>query len=123
MCNGTNRMVSGWQAGGPVYDIPKGRKDGRRSKIEDTFDLPSPFFNSSELAGTFGQHGFSIQEMVALSGKSPHIMTNHISLGRPINWFKLAQARLIGSRLELIMDCVRSGNLFLWRGSTRFLNK
>lgn len=55
-------------AGGPVYDIPKGRKDGRRSKIEDTFDLPSPFFNSSELAGTFGQHGFSIQEMVALSG-------------------------------------------------------
>ncbi|KAJ1417283.1 Secretory peroxidase [Sesbania bispinosa] len=27
-------------AGGPVYDIPKGRKDGTRSKIEDTFNLP-----------------------------------------------------------------------------------
>ncbi|KAL0297686.1 UNVERIFIED_CONTAM: Peroxidase 47 [Sesamum radiatum] len=25
--------------GGPVYDIPKGRKDGRRSKIEDTICL------------------------------------------------------------------------------------
>ncbi|XP_052195234.1 peroxidase 47 [Diospyros lotus] len=55
-------------AGGPVYDIPKGRKDGRRSKIEDTFNLPSPFLNSSELVRMFGQHGFTAQEMVALSG-------------------------------------------------------
>lgn len=55
-------------AGGPVYDIPKGRKDGRRSKIEDTRNLPPPFFNSSQLIGMFGQHGFSAQEMVALSG-------------------------------------------------------
>ncbi|XAR60449.1 Peroxidase [Bertholletia excelsa] len=55
-------------AGGPVYDIAKGRKDGRRSKIEDTINLPSPFLNSSELVRMFGQHGFSAQEMVALSG-------------------------------------------------------
>ncbi|XP_014512220.1 peroxidase 47 [Vigna radiata var. radiata] len=55
-------------AGGPVYDIPKGRKDGRRSKIEDTINLPFPTFNASELIRSFGQRGFSAQEMVALSG-------------------------------------------------------
>nr|KYP74592.1 Peroxidase 47 [Cajanus cajan] len=54
--------------GGPVYDIPKGRKDGRRSKIEDTINLPFPTFNASELIRSFGQRGFSAQEMVALSG-------------------------------------------------------
>ncbi|XVE86414.1 hypothetical protein DITRI_Ditri18aG0032600 [Diplodiscus trichospermus] len=55
-------------AGGPVYDIPKGRKDGKRSKIEDTINLPFPSFNTSELIKAFGQRGFSAQEMVALSG-------------------------------------------------------
>ncbi|PIN20022.1 Peroxidase [Handroanthus impetiginosus] len=55
-------------SGGPVYDIPKGRKDGRRSKIEDTINLPSPTLNSSELIRMFGQRGFTAQEMVALSG-------------------------------------------------------
>ncbi|XP_004241187.1 peroxidase 47 [Solanum lycopersicum] len=55
-------------AGGPVYDIPKGRKDGTRSRIEDTINLPPPTLNSSELIRLFGQHGFTAQEMVALSG-------------------------------------------------------
>ncbi|KAL4374379.1 hypothetical protein AHAS_Ahas05G0175900 [Arachis hypogaea] len=55
-------------AGGPVYDIPKGRKDGTRSKIEDTINLPSPNFNASDLIKMFAQHGFSAQEMVALFG-------------------------------------------------------
>ncbi|KAF5745070.1 peroxidase 47-like [Tripterygium wilfordii] len=55
-------------AGGPFYDIPKGRMDGRRSKIEDTINLPFPTFNASELIRAFGQRGFSVQEMVALSG-------------------------------------------------------
>ncbi|CAI9773651.1 unnamed protein product [Fraxinus pennsylvanica] len=55
-------------AGGPVYDIPKGRKDGRRSKIEDTINLPPPTLNSSGLIRMFGQRGFTAQEMVALSG-------------------------------------------------------
>ncbi|KAL0379302.1 UNVERIFIED_CONTAM: Peroxidase 47, partial [Sesamum radiatum] len=57
-------------AGGPVYDIPKGRKDGRRSKIEDTINLPPPNLNSSELIRMFGQRGFTPQQMVALSGDS-----------------------------------------------------
>jgi peroxidase len=52
-----------------VYDIPKGRKDGRRSKIEDTINLPFPTFNASELVRVFGKRGFSAQDMVALSGK------------------------------------------------------
>ncbi|CAL0299945.1 unnamed protein product [Lupinus luteus] len=55
-------------AGGPMYDIPKGRKDGRRSKIEDTINLPFPTFNASQLISAFGRRGFSAQEMVALSG-------------------------------------------------------
>ncbi|XP_043707030.1 peroxidase 47 [Telopea speciosissima] len=55
-------------SGGPFYDIPKGRKDGRRSRIEDTIRLPPPILNSSELIRTFGQRGFSVQEMVSLSG-------------------------------------------------------
>ncbi|KAM7260877.1 hypothetical protein ACFE04_026352 [Oxalis oulophora] len=55
-------------AGGPVYDIPKGRKDGRRSKIEDTINLPFPTFNASELITVFSKRGFTAQEMVALSG-------------------------------------------------------
>ncbi|KAL3336144.1 hypothetical protein AABB24_032066 [Solanum stoloniferum] len=55
-------------AGGPVYDIPKGRKDGTRSRIEDAINLPPPPLNSSELIRLFGQRGFTAQEMVALSG-------------------------------------------------------
>ena len=43
--------------------------DGTRSKIEDTINLPAPTFNASQLINLFGQHGFSAQEMVALSGK------------------------------------------------------
>lgn len=57
------------QAGGPYYDIPKGRKDGIRSRIEDTANLPSPFFNASQLISTFAQRGFTVQQMVALSGQ------------------------------------------------------
>uniref|UniRef100_A0A1J3GHM5 Peroxidase n=1 Tax=Noccaea caerulescens TaxID=107243 RepID=A0A1J3GHM5_NOCCA len=55
-------------AGGPYYDIPKGRFDGKRSKIEDTRNLPSPFLNASQLIQTFGQRGFTPQDVVALSG-------------------------------------------------------
>ncbi|GAB2246239.1 hypothetical protein Droror1_Dr00001732 [Drosera rotundifolia] len=55
-------------SGGPIYDIPKGRLDGRRSRIEDTVNLPFPTFNSSQLISVFGQRGFTAREMVALSG-------------------------------------------------------
>ncbi|KAK0605822.1 hypothetical protein LWI29_031074 [Acer saccharum] len=53
---------------GVHYEIAKGRKDGRRSKIEDTINLPFPTFNASELIRQFGQRGLTAQDMVALSG-------------------------------------------------------
>ncbi|XP_039010624.1 peroxidase 47-like [Hibiscus syriacus] len=53
---------------GPIYDIPKGRRDGRRSKIEDTINLPFPSFNTSQLINAFGRRGFTTTDMVALSG-------------------------------------------------------
>lgn len=61
-------MLMYTQAGGPYYDIPKGRKDGRRSKIEDTVNLPAPTLNTSALMKLFWLHGFNAQELVALSG-------------------------------------------------------
>ncbi|PKA49917.1 Peroxidase 47 [Apostasia shenzhenica] len=62
------QRTEGGSAGGPVYEIPKGRKDGRRSRIEDTINLPPPTLNVSGLIRMFAQHGFSAQEMVVLSG-------------------------------------------------------
>lgn len=55
-------------SGGPMYDIPKGRKDGSRSQIMDTINLPFATFNTSQLIKAFSKHGLSAQEMVALSG-------------------------------------------------------
>ncbi|KAJ0972201.1 hypothetical protein J5N97_020160 [Dioscorea zingiberensis] len=55
-------------AGGPYYNVQKGRKDGLRSRIEDTVELPSPTLNSTSLVSVFGQHGFTVQDLVALSG-------------------------------------------------------
>ncbi|KAE8126181.1 hypothetical protein FH972_020923 [Carpinus fangiana] len=55
-------------AGGPIYEIPKGRMDGRRSRIEDTFNLPGFTLNASGLITIFGKHGFTVEELVALSG-------------------------------------------------------
>lgn len=55
-------------SGGPMYALPKGRKDGSRSRIEDTRNLPFATFNVSQLIKTFTQHGLSSQEMVVLSG-------------------------------------------------------
>lgn len=56
------------QSGGPMYDLPKGRKDGSRSQIMDTINLPFATFNASQLIKAFSKHGLSAQEMVALSG-------------------------------------------------------
>ncbi|OAY84691.1 Peroxidase 47, partial [Ananas comosus] len=58
-----------FEAGGPYYDIVKGRKDGTRSKQEDTFtSLPAPTLNTTGLINVFSQHGFTVWELVALSG-------------------------------------------------------
>ncbi|KAG7020440.1 Peroxidase 64 [Cucurbita argyrosperma subsp. argyrosperma] len=55
-------------SGGPHWDVPKGRKDGRISKANETIQLPFPTFNFSQLQQSFSQRGLSIQDLVALSG-------------------------------------------------------
>ncbi|KAK9164569.1 hypothetical protein Syun_005471 [Stephania yunnanensis] len=55
-------------AGGPTWDVPKGRKDGRVSKANETRSLPGPAFNISQLQQSFSQRGLSMEDLVALSG-------------------------------------------------------
>ncbi|KAJ7005756.1 peroxidase 64-like [Populus alba x Populus x berolinensis] len=55
-------------SGGPTWDVPKGRKDGRISKASETRQLPAPTFNISQLQQSFSQRGLSLKDLVALSG-------------------------------------------------------
>ncbi|TKY57608.1 Peroxidase 64 [Spatholobus suberectus] len=55
-------------SGGPTWDVPKGRKDGRTSKATETRQLPAPTFNISQLQQSFSQRGLSLEDLVALSG-------------------------------------------------------
>ncbi|KAK6131020.1 hypothetical protein DH2020_035239 [Rehmannia glutinosa] len=55
-------------SGGPTWDVPKGRKDGRISKANDTRQLPFPTFNISQLQQSFSLRGLSMDDLVALSG-------------------------------------------------------
>ncbi|KAM7257916.1 hypothetical protein ACFE04_013657 [Oxalis oulophora] len=55
-------------SGGPTWDVPQGRKDGRSSKSSDTKQLPAPTFNISQLQKSFSQRGLSMDDLVALSG-------------------------------------------------------
>ncbi|XP_068335414.1 peroxidase 63-like [Pyrus communis] len=55
--------------GGPFYNVPLGRRDGRFSKASAVEgNLPRPAMSISQLIQVFGSRGFSVQEMVALSG-------------------------------------------------------
>ncbi|XP_021837373.1 peroxidase 64 [Spinacia oleracea] len=55
-------------AGGPNWDVPKGRKDGRTSLASDTLQLPAPTFNLSQLQQSFARRGLNLGDLVALSG-------------------------------------------------------
>ncbi|KAL1561113.1 Peroxidase 64 [Salvia divinorum] len=55
-------------SGGPTWDVPKGRKDGRISKANDSLQLPFPTFNISQLHQSFSNRGLSLEDLVALSG-------------------------------------------------------
>ncbi|XVF63643.1 hypothetical protein PTKIN_Ptkin09bG0103100 [Pterospermum kingtungense] len=55
-------------SGGPTWDVPKGRKDGRVSLATETRQLPGPTFNISQLQQNFAQRGLDIEDLVALSG-------------------------------------------------------
>ncbi|KAE8712588.1 Peroxidase 64 [Hibiscus syriacus] len=55
-------------SGGPTWDVPKARKDGRISLATETRQLPASTFNISQLQQNFAQRGLSIEDLVALSG-------------------------------------------------------
>ncbi|KAK1586937.1 hypothetical protein Q3G72_007802 [Acer saccharum] len=55
-------------SGGPTWDVPKGRKDGRTSKASETAKLPSPAFNISQLQQSFSLRGLSLDDLAALLG-------------------------------------------------------
>lgn len=57
------------QSGGPTWDVPKGRKDGRTSEASETVQLPAPTFNISQLQQSFSQRGLSMEDLAALLGK------------------------------------------------------
>jgi peroxidase len=57
------------QLGGPSWTVPLGRRDSTTaSQTLANNDLPPPFFNLSDLIGSFGNKGFTVTDMVALSG-------------------------------------------------------
>lgn len=55
--------------GGPYYKVPLGRRDGmvsQASRVEG--NLPRPTMSISQITSIFAARGFSVQEMVVLSG-------------------------------------------------------
>ncbi|KAL6188298.1 hypothetical protein ACLB2K_039691 [Fragaria x ananassa] len=55
--------------GGPYYSVPLGRRDGKSSRaaaVNGTLLLPT--MTISQIIDVFGSRGFSVQEMVALTG-------------------------------------------------------
>ena len=57
------------QLGGPTWDVPLGRLDGRVSKASSvTGRLPGANFNVKQLSDNFGSVGLTLQDMVVLSG-------------------------------------------------------
>ncbi|KAF3774310.1 Peroxidase [Nymphaea thermarum] len=56
-------------AGGFYYPVPAGRRDGLVSKeSEANQNLPMAFFNVKQLEDNFARKGFSLEDMVTLSG-------------------------------------------------------
>ncbi|XP_027102173.2 peroxidase 31-like [Coffea arabica] len=63
----TRNLVT--MAGGPYYPVRLGRRDGLVSKASAVQgNLPLPTMSLTEIIKIFGSRGFSVQEMVALSG-------------------------------------------------------
>ncbi|XP_024975072.1 peroxidase 55 [Cynara cardunculus var. scolymus] len=56
-------------AGGPLYDVELGRRDGLISQASRVAgNLPEPFFNLDQLNSMFARHNLTEIDMIALSG-------------------------------------------------------
>lgn len=58
------------KAGGPKYPVPLGRRDSLKFASQSVVDsnIPKPTSNLTVLTSIFGPKGFSLEDMVALSG-------------------------------------------------------
>ncbi|XP_050204964.1 peroxidase 1-like [Mercurialis annua] len=66
--------------GGPFWDVPTGRRDGRTSLASQaSAELPSPFANIAQLKQNFAAKGFNAKELAVLSGGHT-IGTGHCSI-------------------------------------------
>ncbi|KAG8067081.1 hypothetical protein GUJ93_ZPchr0005g16153 [Zizania palustris] len=70
---------SAYLAGGLDFEIPTGRRDGLVSKEDEVLpNVPHPDFNTQQLTQNFTSKGFTVEEMVTLSG-AHSIGTSHCS--------------------------------------------
>ncbi|EFJ11070.1 hypothetical protein SELMODRAFT_126670 [Selaginella moellendorffii] len=69
------------QVGGPRWDVPAGRRDGRiSSAAEATSSLPDPSFSINQLTQRFAAKGLSQDNMITLSGKTHHLSSHTIGV-------------------------------------------
>lgn len=59
------------QIGGPSWDVPTGRRDGRVSISQEASELlPSPKANITSLKQQFAAKGLSVKDLAVLSGRT-----------------------------------------------------
>ncbi|CAI9265788.1 unnamed protein product [Lactuca saligna] len=56
------------QIKGPYWPVPLGRRDGRVSIASESFTLPAPFANITQLKAQFVSKGLSVKDLAVLSG-------------------------------------------------------
>ncbi|GAB4825142.1 hypothetical protein Ancab_040325 [Ancistrocladus abbreviatus] len=55
--------------GGPSWDVPTGRRDGRVSLASEALsNIPPPVFNITQLKTSFSSKGLNVKDLVVLSG-------------------------------------------------------